>query len=118
MQELDKVFESVARYFAMLSEPTRLKILHSICREEKSVLQIVAETGSTQSNISRQLGAMYRAGALARRKAGNVVYYRVADEALVDLCRTVRIRIASQPDEVSDIRGELLDLVEDMRRPA
>ena len=43
--ELDEVFAIVARYFGLLSEPTRLKILHSICQDERSVSAIVASTG-------------------------------------------------------------------------
>ena len=39
--ELDRVFAAVARYFGVLSEPTRLKILHAICRDERSVSSIV-----------------------------------------------------------------------------
>ena len=46
MDSLGQVFEAVSNYFALLSEPVRLRILHSICREEKSVSQIVAETGA------------------------------------------------------------------------
>ena len=33
--ELDEVFVAVARHFGLLAEPTRLKILHAICREER-----------------------------------------------------------------------------------
>ena len=36
MDELDEVFAVVARHFGLLSEPTRLKILHAICQQEKS----------------------------------------------------------------------------------
>ena len=30
MDEMDEVFETVARYFSILAEPARLRILHSI----------------------------------------------------------------------------------------
>ena len=43
--ELDSVFASVAQYFSLLAEPTRLKILHSICQSEESVSAIVQELG-------------------------------------------------------------------------
>ena len=38
------MFAAVARYFGVLSEPTRLKILHTICQDERSVGAIVAAT--------------------------------------------------------------------------
>lgn len=43
MDELDGVFEAVASYFSVMSEPMRLRILHAICRDEKSVNEIVEE---------------------------------------------------------------------------
>ena len=54
MDEMNEVFESVARYFSILAEPARLRILHSICQQERSVGQIVEETGMTQTNVSRR----------------------------------------------------------------
>lgn len=111
MSELDPVFEAVAAYFSMLSEPTRLRIVHAICEEEKSVSQIVEALGASQTNVSRHLGLMHRAGVLARRKEGNQVYYRVADMAIVDICRTVCNGIAGQMDERKPLRRELLRLM-------
>ena len=111
MSELDPVFEAVAAYFSMLSEPTRLRIVHAICEEEKSVSQIVEALGASQTNVSRHLGLMHRAGVLARRKEGNQVYYRVADRAIVDICRTVCNGIAGRMDERKPLRRELLRLM-------
>ena len=82
MDELDPVFDAVASYFSVLSEPTRLRIMHSICETEKTVSLIVEDIGATQTNASRHLSLMHRAGVLARRKEGNLVYYRVADVAM------------------------------------
>ena len=39
--ELERLFEVVSGYFALLSEPTRLKILNAICEAELSVSEIV-----------------------------------------------------------------------------
>ena len=50
IDELDEVFAAVAKYFGLLSEPTRLKILHTICNDEHSVSEIVAATGATQAS--------------------------------------------------------------------
>lgn len=96
MDDLNPVFSAVADYFALLSEPMRVRIVHCICQQEKTVSQIVAETGSSQTNISRHLGSMYRAGVLTRRKEGNFTYYGVGDETLVAICRGVCIHIAGR----------------------
>ena len=107
--ELERVFASVARYFSLLAEPTRLKILHSICQSEQSVSAIVAATGATQTTVSRHLGLLHRAGVVSRRREGGLVYYCVADSVFVDICRTVCVQIAGRIDERVPLRNELLD---------
>jgi DNA-binding transcriptional ArsR family regulator len=94
MHELDPVFSTVAGYFGVLAEATRLKIMHTLCLGEKTVTQIVAETGAGQSNVSRHLALMHRHGMVARRKEGTLAIYSVADPAMVELCREVCSRIA------------------------
>ena len=118
MDELDPVFDAVAAYFSVLSEPTRLKIMHAVCMGEQSVSRIIEETGATQSNISRHLGLMHRHGVLARRREGNQIFYRVADPTMVELCRTVCNRIASTIDERRPLRRQLLKLIPAQKRRA
>jgi DNA-binding transcriptional ArsR family regulator len=108
-EELDRVFAVVARYFGVLSEPTRLKILHTICQDERSVSAIVEETGATQTNVSRHLGLMLGAGIVSRRRDGNAVYYRVADPEFVEICRSVCVRIAGRIDDQKPLRKDLLN---------
>ena len=118
MDELDPVFASVASYFSILSEPTRLKIMHALCVGEKTVTQIVEETGATQTNVSRHLGLMHRHGVVARRKDGTQVIYSVADETMVELCRSVCTRIAGSIDERRPMKRQLLRLLPRKRRAA
>jgi DNA-binding transcriptional ArsR family regulator len=99
MDELNQLFEKVSGYFLLLSEPTRLKILHALCDGEKSVTDVVASVDSTQANVSRHLNTMYRAGVLGRRKEGNMVYYVISDETCVELCRSVCTQIACSMEE-------------------
>lgn len=111
METLSHAFDAVAAYFSVLSEPTRLRIMHAICEEEKTVSQIVEELGATQTNISRHLNLMHRSGVLARRKEGNQVHYRAADPAMVEICRSFCNRIAAQLGEKEPLRGDLLRLL-------
>ena len=118
MKDLEHAFDAVAAYFRVLSEPTRLRIMHSICEQEKPVSQIVEELGATQTNISRHLNLMRRGGVLLRRKEGNQAYYRAADAQMVELCRRVCGRIAAQLDEKKPLRGNLLRLMPQTKRKA
>jgi DNA-binding transcriptional ArsR family regulator len=107
--ELEGVFIAVARYFALLSDPTRLKILHAICTSEQSVSAIVASTGATQTNVSRHLALMHQAGVVSRRRDGAAVYYRVTDPEFVAICRAVCVRIAGRIEAGEPLRRDLLD---------
>ncbi len=97
--QLDQVLESVSGYFALLAEPTRLRILHAICDSEKTVTEIVRDTGASQTNVSRHLNAMHRAGVLRRRREANFTWYSVADRTVTEICRMVCIHIASRDDD-------------------
>ncbi len=114
MSETSEVFEAVARYFSLLSEPARLRILNSICRGEKSVSQITEESEMTQTNVSRHLSLMYRAGALKRRREGPMTYYSVADDTLVELCRTVCVRVSSTLGEDKGLKRGLKALMSNL----
>jgi len=94
VDDMHEVFESVARYFSVLGEPTRLRILHALCQQEKCVNEIIKVTALAQANVSRHLGLMYQAGMLSRRREGTQVFYKVADRLFIELCRTVSMQIA------------------------
>jgi DNA-binding transcriptional ArsR family regulator len=96
--ELEFIFERAAQYFALLSEPARLRIIQAVCTEERSVQEVVDITGLPQPNASRHLTMLYRAGVLSRRRRGTFVYYKVSDALLTDLCRSVCVRLAGEID--------------------
>ena len=96
MDETTQLFEDVAHYFSLLSDPTRLRILSSLCLGERPVHEVVDHIGLTQANISRHLNILYRAGVVDRRREGSSVFYRVVDPNFVDICRTVSITVASR----------------------
>ena len=96
MDEAARVYQQVAHYSGLLADPTRLRILACLCREESPVNAVVEAVGLTQANISRHLNILYRAGVVDRRREGSSVYYRVVDPNFVDICRTVGITVASR----------------------
>lgn len=104
MDDMHEVFESVARYFSVLGEPTRLRILHALCQDEKCVNEIIGVTHLSQANVSRHLGLMYQAGMLSRRREGTQIFYKVADLMYIELCRTVSTQVAGRTDGVANAR--------------
>lgn len=112
-EQMEQLFEAVSGYFALLSEPTRIKILYALCKGELPVGDIVEQVGSTQANVSRHLNMLYRSNVLARRKEGTQVYYRISDENTVSLCRAVcsqmSMRIEQQAKFNKDLFRQFMD---------
>ena len=88
------VFEAAAELFAMLSTPIRLRVLSSLCEQEKNVSQLLTEIDVSQSNLSQHLSAMYRAGILAKRREGAMIFYTIRNQQAVTVCRSVCSQIA------------------------
>jgi len=95
----EKVYEAEAEYFKALSHPTRIKIVQYLKEGERCVCEIVPYLKEEQSNVSRHLAALKRAGILSSRKEGVSVYYKVQDEnvyKILDLALSSVKRIARE----------------------
>jgi DNA-binding transcriptional ArsR family regulator len=68
-----------------LSHEFRLLIMCHIASGEKSVQELEAYLGTSQSNVSQHLAKMKSANLLTCRKDSNMVYYRVKDPNLLQL---------------------------------
>lgn len=99
----DEALSLVARRFAVLSEPMRLRLLHALFDGEKPVNALVELTGGTQANVSRHLQTLADAGLLTRRKAGLQVFYSIADPSIFPLCELVCGSLEKQHAERADI---------------
>lgn len=85
----EAALEMIAARFKILSEPMRLKLVYALMDGEKTVSELIRETGGLQANVSKHLGILLDAGIVRRRKQGLHAYYRVADESIYALCDLV-----------------------------
>src|SRR5665213_1707493 len=81
--------ELIARRFRALGDPMRVRILDLLREGERSVNELAAQLGAGQQNVSKHLALLADSGMVARRKQGNHVYYRIADEGVFALCDQV-----------------------------
>ena len=81
--------ELIARRFRALGDPLRVRILDLLRDEELSVTTLAEQLGAGQQNVSKHLAVLVDSGMLARRKDGNHVYYRIADEGVFALCEQI-----------------------------
>lgn len=73
--------DRVAATFAVLADPTRARILHSLSLvDELCVCDLALLLGISQSALSHQLRLLRDRNVVSRTKRGRVVYYRLADE--------------------------------------
>jgi DNA-binding transcriptional ArsR family regulator len=68
-------FEGMARIFAVLADPTRLRLLQAMSLECKSVSLLVQETGVAQPLVSRHLRILRDAGLARSQRRGAFVFY-------------------------------------------
>jgi ArsR family transcriptional regulator len=85
----EDALQLVARRFAVLGEPMRLRILQALMGGERAVSDLVDATAGTQTNVSRHLQTLAAAGLVSRRKDGLQVFYAVADPTVFQLCELV-----------------------------
>ena len=86
----DEDIQQAAMAIKAIAHPLRLKILCVLGDQEISVLDIVEQVGTSQSNISQHLAILRDKGVLATRKDANRVYYRIGDIRTLKLVGMMR----------------------------
>lgn len=82
--------EAAAHTFALLGDPTRLRIVHAVMEGgEMSVGSIAEAAGTSRFNASAHLNRLALGGLVARRREASTVYYRIQDQALPQICEVV-----------------------------
>lgn len=80
LDEFSVEIDLMANFFKMLSDPTRIKILLLLGREEICVNDIAAGINMTKSAVSHQLALLRSARLIKNHKVGKEVYYSLADD--------------------------------------
>jgi DNA-binding transcriptional ArsR family regulator len=68
-----------ARYFRVLGDPTRLRMLEVLLDGERTVQEIAGAVGAPRSRVSNHLACLKWCQFVAARRQGRHVLYRVAD---------------------------------------
>lgn len=105
---------SILKTFRLLSDPTRLRLLLLLEREELSVTELQEILGLGQSTISTHLAQLRAEDLVEDRRTGKNVLYRVRPAALAGLMEVLREAVREIPEAALD--GEALRLVLGRRR--
>lgn len=76
----EEAFEILGEQFRAFSEPMRLKLVYALMDGEKTVSELVEQTGGLQANVSKHLRMLLEARIVERRVvvASQQVYVLVA----------------------------------------
>jgi DNA-binding transcriptional ArsR family regulator len=81
-------FEIRARYFALLSDPTRLKLLTCIRHAGPiSVSDLAAATGLAEATVSQTLRHLRASQVVDTHRDGRVIRYKLTDPRVAELLR-------------------------------
>jgi rhodanese-related sulfurtransferase/DNA-binding transcriptional ArsR family regulator len=89
------LFAQFAAVAKSLGHANRLELLEQLAQGERSVEVLADRTGLSIANASQHLQQMRRAGLVTSRRDGKFVYYRLTDDAVLELLAALR-RIAER----------------------
>lgn len=78
----------------MLADPTRLKIVLALAREELCVCDVAALLGVSESAISHQLRLLKNLRLVKYHRDGKMAYYSLDDEHIEDLIRVANRHVS------------------------
>ncbi|HTJ81484.1 MAG TPA: metalloregulator ArsR/SmtB family transcription factor [Polyangiaceae bacterium] len=109
----DRLYGQLARIGKAVANPHRLELLELLAQSERTVEALASESAMSIANASQHLQSLREAGLVETRKAGPYVHYRLADPAVFELARALRIvaerRLADVERIVRDHFGDRSD---------
>lgn len=84
MSKEDK-YEITGSLMRVLGHPMRIRILLEIGTGEACVCHLEAQLGIRQAYLSQQLMALREEGILQTNREGRFIYYRIADQKILDM---------------------------------
>src|SRR5512145_747813 len=77
--------QTVARFFQVLADPTRVRLLSALAEQESCVSDLTEALGMDQSAVSHQLKYLREMGLVRWQKNGRHVFYALDDTHLRDI---------------------------------
>lgn len=95
----------VAKYFKVLADPTRVRALELLDEHgELTVGELVDRLGQSQPTVSNHLACLRWCGFVERERRHPNVFYRVADERVLQLLDLGRALLADNAEHVASCR--------------
>src|SRR5438128_521495 len=87
----DTLYEQFARIGRALASPKRIELLDLLGQAEKTVEQLAEQIATPIKNTSAHLRVLRQAHLVETRREGTYVFYRLADDDVFRLLRTLEV---------------------------
>lgn len=77
--------EGLSRYFRVLGDPTRLRIVEALLERERTVSELVDLLGAPQSRVSNHLACLRWCRFVDSERRGRTVVYQISDERVSNI---------------------------------
>ncbi len=105
----DAIYEQFARIGKAVSSPKRLELLDLLCQGPRTVEVLAKESGLAVANASQHLQVLRTSRLVETEKEGLFVIYRLADQAVCEFFRAMRVLAESRLAEVEQIKRQFLE---------
>ena len=85
----DEKLEDYSSILKSIADPTRLKIIYLLKNGELCVCEILDAFDKSQSTISHHLNMMKKEGIINGRKQGKWIYYKLANDEIIETLKTL-----------------------------
>jgi rhodanese-related sulfurtransferase len=99
----DAIYEEFARIGKAVSSPKRLELLDLLCQGRRTVEALATEAELSMANTSQHLQVLRAARLVEASKEGLYVTYRIAEPAVGEFVRSLRVLAEKQLAEVERI---------------
>ena len=89
--------EKQSEICSVFSNPKRVLILWTLANNEKSVGDIAKAIGASLQNTSQHLRVMKESDILKTSRDGQTIFYRIAENAMVDSCLKYLLKSYPKP---------------------
>lgn len=105
----DDIYEQFSRIGKAVSSPKRLELLDLICQGPRTVEVLARESSLTVANTSRHLHILRGAGLIEGHREGTYVAYQIADPAVCEFFRSMRLLAEKRLADIEQITRRFLD---------
>jgi len=91
-----RIYEMQAKICKSFANPTRIRILDLLAKDELTVTELQQELNITVPNVSQHLAVLKNAGVIKTRRDGKQIYCSLAIPEVKEACQLIRSVLRAQ----------------------